>query len=109
MLGSIFVDSGNDLKTVWKVVYRLYGELLDKFMADPPIQAKRELEEYTRVRHEFDEPIRRTENGAEYTVLKLHFTHYGQSKTVYGIGDNNKVAKEAAARLALNILKNQTN
>lgn len=97
LIGGIFLDSGNDLKVTWKVIYGLMHKELDKFMANVPIQVVRKLYEFPNANPQFDEA--RVED--DIVMVPLTFTCNGQILSVYGCSNNKENAKRAAAKLAL--------
>ena len=53
LVGAVYIDSGHDLKTVWRVFRNLFPHL-DDIVKDPPKNAKKELLE-TFLTNKFDD------------------------------------------------------
>lgn len=102
IIGGIFLDSGNDLLTTWKVIYRLMRNELEKFMLNVPKSLVRRLHEFPNANPEFDVPQELEDMNK--VMIRLQFTCNGEILSVYGFGDNKANAKRAAAKIALNQL-----
>ena len=100
LIGAIYIDSGHNLKTGWKVFTRVFPHL-DKVMTDPPKNAKKELLEKFPGPGEviitveppsaFDENVKAT-----VTIVKNN-----KNKIFKGLGRNKVSAELAACKLAL--------
>lgn len=101
IIGGIFLDSGNDLKETWRVIYRLLQNEFDKFMTNVPKEIVRQLFEMQGVHAEFDSAVEIDDR----VMMKLNFTLHGVKKQVFGFGLNKYAAKKAAAKTALHLLK----
>lgn len=97
LIGGIFLDSGNNLKITWEVIYGLMHKELNKFMLNVPIQVVRKLYEYPNANPQFDDPYAED----DVVIVSLTFTCNGEIRSVYGCGTNKENAKRAAAKLAL--------
>lgn len=103
LIGGIFLDSGNNLKVTWNVIYKLMRKELDRFMRDVPIQVVRKLHEFPNANPEFDESVTSDEDGI--VMVPLRFTCNGEIIMAYGFGLNRDNAKRAAAKIALQKLQ----
>ncbi|XP_032516970.2 endoribonuclease Dicer isoform X1 [Danaus plexippus] len=103
LTGAMFLDSGGDLKLVWKVIYRIMHKEIHDFSMKVPKQPVRVLMEMIHACPSFGKS-RATESAVPKILVPVTFTHAGQRQTVYGAGSNKVQAKRAAAKLALKIL-----
>jgi endoribonuclease Dicer len=97
LIGAVFLDSGNDLLTCWKVICRLLKNELNEFMRNVPIQLVRRLFEFTGANPKFDEPV----IDEDLVMVRLRFSCRNQILKVEGFGQNKSDAQKAAAKIAL--------
>jgi len=98
--GAIFLDSDRSFDTVWRVYYGLMKPHIDKFTATVPKSPIRELFELEPETAKFEKPERTIDGKIRVTV-----SVFGRGK-FKGVGRNYRIAKNAAAKLALKYLKN---
>ncbi|CAI9730629.1 endoribonuclease Dicer-like [Octopus vulgaris] len=97
--GAIYLDSNRSLDVVWKVYYRIMKPQIEKYLKSIPKSPVRELLELEPETAKFEKP-ERTVNGKIRVTVKV------AGKGVYnGVGRNYRIAKSAAAKKALRILK----
>lgn len=101
LIGAVFLDSGYDLERTWRVIYRLLQTEINKFIANTPIQLVRQLYEYPGANPKFDDPV----VEEDVVMISVRFTCKGQFCRVEGFGKNKENAKRAAAKVALQKLK----
>lgn len=101
IIGGVFLDSGNNLKETWRVIYRLLQDELDKFSQNVPKEIVRQLFEMQGVHPEFETPV----EVDDKVMVNLNFTLNGTKKQVHGFGSNKNDARKAAAKNALHLLK----
>lgn len=99
--GAIFLDSDKSFDTVWKVYYGLMKPHIDKFTSQVPKSPIRELFELEPETAKFEKPERTIDGKIRVTVAV-----FGRGK-FKGVGRNYRIAKNAAAKLALKYLKNK--
>ena len=99
--GAIFLDSNRSFDTVWRVYYGLMKPYIDKFTNQVPKSPIRELFELEPEAAKFEKPERTLDGKIRVTV-----SVFGRGK-FKGVGRNYRIAKNAAAKLALKFLKNQ--
>lgn len=99
--GAIFLDSDKSFDTVWRVYYGLMKPHIDKFTSKVPKSPIRELFELEPETAKFEKPERTIDGKIRVTV-----SVFGRGK-FKGVGRNYRIAKNAAAKLALKFLKNQ--
>lgn len=99
--GAIYLDSNRSLDTVWRVYYGLMKPYIEKFTAKVPKSPIRELLELEPETVKFEKPERTIDGKIRVTVVVL-----GKGK-FKGVGRNYRIAKNAAAKMALKFLKNQ--
>ena len=103
-MGAIYLDSGHNLKTVWKVFRRLFTNL-DSVIANPPKNAKKELLEMyptgVKITSQPPSPDREHVTGI-VTVTKA-----GRDLTFRGLGHNKTSAQLAACKMALKMIKSK--
>ena len=101
-MGAIYLDSGHNLKTVWKVFRKLFINL-DFVIANPPKNAKKELLEMfptgVKITSQPPSPER------EFVTGIVTVTQAGQDLTFKGLGQNKTSAQLAACKMALKIIK----
>jgi endoribonuclease Dicer len=97
--GAIFLDSDKSFDTVWKVYYGLMKPHIDKFTSQVPKSPIRELFELEPETAKFEKPERTIDGKIRVTV-----SVFGRGK-FKGVGRNYRIAKNAAAKLALKFLK----
>ena len=98
--GAIFLDSDKSFDTVWRVYYGLMKPHIDKFTSTVPKSPIRELFELEPETAKFEKPERTIDGKIRVTV-----SVFGRGK-FKGVGRNYRIAKNAAAKLALKYLKN---
>lgn len=101
LIGAVFLDSKNDLKKTWQVIYELFKNEIYKFTANVPIQVVRQLFEYNGANPKFGEPV---EQEGTFKVV-VTFTCRDQRKIAHGFGKNTKQAQQSAAKSALVFLQ----
>ncbi|XP_059607608.1 endoribonuclease Dcr-2 [Phlebotomus argentipes] len=108
LLGAVFLDSGNDMQAVWRVIVHLMGQEILQFAANVPINAVRKLYEWSGAAPQFSEP---SVNPEKDTIsVSVKFVCGQKWMEAHGFGVNRKNAKRAAANAALEQLeKNQRN
>lgn len=99
--GAIYLDSDRSLDTVWRVYYGLMKPYIEKFTSKVPKSPIRELLEMEPETVKFEKPERTIDGKIRVTV-----TVFGKGK-FKGLGRNYRIAKNAAAKLALKFLKTQ--
>lgn len=101
-MGAIYLDSGHNLKTVWKVFRKLFINL-DFVIANPPKNAKKELLEMfptgVKITSQPPSPER------EFVTGIVTVTKAGRDLTFKGLGQNKTSAQLAACKMALKIIK----
>ncbi|KAF2900394.1 hypothetical protein ILUMI_05788 [Ignelater luminosus] len=103
LAGAIFLDSGMDLETVWRVFYRIMWKEIESFRQNVPKNTVRLLYETVGAHPEYQKAAT-VDNGR--TMVGLDFMLNGAKKRVYGFGENKVLAKKAAAKIALRLLHN---
>ena len=98
--GAIFLDSNKSFDTVWRVYYGLMKPHIEKFTSQVPKSPIRELFELEPETAKFEKPERTIDGKIRVTV-----SVFGRGK-FKGVGRNYRIAKNAAAKLALKYLKN---
>ncbi|XP_071079246.1 endoribonuclease Dicer-like isoform X2 [Haliotis cracherodii] len=97
--GAIYLDSGMSLDTVWRVYYRIMRPQIEKYLKSIPKSPVRELLELEPETAKFEKPERTMEGKIRVTVNVV-------GKGVFsGIGRNYRIAKSAAAKKALRIIR----
>jgi len=99
LIGAVFIDSGHDLKTVWRVFKKLFKDI-DGIIKKPPKNAKKELLEMFPENVEFSFCPHKEMMSAIVTVKKNDKPY--QFK---GLGHNKVSAQVAACKLALRHFK----
>ena len=99
--GAIFLDSNKSLETVWKVYYTLMKPYIEKYTTKVPKSPIRELLELEPETAKFEKPERTIDGKIRVTV-----NVFGKGK-FKGIGRNYRIAKNAAAKLALKYIRKQ--
>eukprot|EP00794_Sanderia_malayensis_P019899 gene19899-21843_t len=96
LAGAIFLDSGLDLVSVWRVFFPMLKPLIDKYVQNVPINPVRRLHEsYPSASNS----CKQLEGGKMKCTWRINGHEYG------GIGQNSSMAKAAAAQIALSKLK----
>ena len=98
---AIYLDSNKSFDAVWKVYYGLMKPYIDRFTANVPKSPIRELFELEPETAKFEKP-ERTIDGK----IRVAVNVFGRGK-FKGVGRNYRIAKNAAAKLALKFIKNQ--
>lgn len=99
--GAIYLDSNRSLDTVWRIYYGLMKPYIEKFTSKVPKSPIRELLEMEPETVKFEKPERTIDGKIRVTV-----TVFGKGK-FKGVGRNYRIAKNAAAKMALKFLRNQ--
>jgi endoribonuclease Dicer len=99
--GAIYLDSSCSFETVWRVYYSLMKPYIDKYLNQVPKSPIRELFELEPEAAKFEKPERTIDGKIRVTVCV-----FGRG-TFKGIGRNYRIAKNAAAKIALKFLKKQ--
>ncbi|XP_023029780.1 dicer-2 [Leptinotarsa decemlineata] len=101
LAGAIYLDSNKNLKTVWRVFYKIMWKEINLFSANVPKNVVRRLFEWTGAHPKFGQlvPVNKKK-----CVVPLCFMLNGTPKYVHGFGSNKQMAKKAAAKLALRLL-----
>ncbi|XP_065211449.1 endoribonuclease Dicer-like isoform X2 [Planococcus citri] len=106
--GAIYLDSGNDLKTVWRIYYNIMKEEIQKFSENIPINPIRALYEEPGLKVKFlKETTKTTEDVklrkfiAGKIEVPLSVIKGGEEYLYYGRGENSDLCRRAAAKLAL--------
>ena len=98
LMGAIFIDSGHDLKTVWRVFRNLFPHL-DDIVKDPPKNAKKELLE------RFPEAVQFTavppSPDKDTVTAVVTVTRNNKQLQFRGLGRNKVSAQLAACKIAL--------
>lgn len=102
LLGAVFLDSYHNLELVWNILYKLISEELHDFIENVPINLVRQLHEFPDSQVKFLNAVA-MENGV---VIQVKFFKEGVEMEAFGIGRNKTNAKVAAAKSALEILRN---
>jgi endoribonuclease Dicer len=102
LAGAVYLDSNKDLKTVWRVFYKIMWKEIDLFSKNVPKNVIRRLYECHTAYPTFSKAI---ELENKKTMVSLDFMCEGRKKRVYGFGTNKIMAKRAAAKIALRSLK----
>ncbi|KAG5680087.1 hypothetical protein PVAND_009613 [Polypedilum vanderplanki] len=105
IIGAVFCDSNNSLSKTWNVIYNLMKEEIHEFISNVPLQVVRRLYEYHKGNAEPKFYESRVLPDDEGVAVPLKFKCRGEEKIVIGIGKNRKIAKNAAAKRALNYLE----
>jgi len=99
LIGAVFIDSGHDLKTVWKVFKKLFKDI-DGIIKKPPKNAKKELLEMFPENVDFSFCPHKEMMSAIVTVKKNDKPY-----PFKGLGHNKVSAQIAACKLALRHFK----
>jgi endoribonuclease Dicer len=99
--GAIFLDSNKSFDTVWRVYYGLMKPYIEKYTNNVPKSPIRELLELEPETAKFEKP-QRTLDGKIRVVVSI----FGKGK-FKGVGRNYRIAKNAAAKLALQSIKDE--
>lgn len=107
LIGAIFIDSGHDLETVWRIYRRLCPDL-EAIVADPPMNMKKELlERYPGGAAKFSKSI----VCGDVVFIEVEVNVGGQppaapqKRRFRGRGKNKTLATLAACKCALRALK----
>jgi endoribonuclease Dicer len=105
IFSAVFLDSGLNLEVTWNVIYNLINKELHEFMNDVPKQIVRQLYEYDKgaADPKFTEAFEIEEHQMIGVGVEVFIKD--ERKTFVGVGDNKKVAKKCAAKLALKALQ----
>ncbi|CAK1555353.1 unnamed protein product [Leptosia nina] len=104
LAGAIYLDSGGNLSTVWRVVYRIMWREIAVFSQRVPKQPVRVLSENIYACAVFGEAKETPDSCIPKVMIPVTFSKDGKRHTTYGVGSNKSQAKRAAAKLALKIL-----
>ncbi|XP_057660796.1 endoribonuclease Dicer [Diorhabda carinulata] len=99
--GAIYLDSNKDLKTVWRVFYKIMWKEIDLFSQNIPKNVVRRLFEWNGAHPKFGQVIPTTNRKC---MVPLRFMLDGVPTFVHGFGTNKTMAKKAAAKIALKLL-----
>ncbi|XP_055693642.1 endoribonuclease dcr-1 isoform X2 [Lutzomyia longipalpis] len=102
LLGAIFLDSGNDLKAVWRVIVHLMGREILDFTQNVPINAVRKLYETPGANPQFSDAA--VDPQTKVTLVNVQFVCCNKFVEVSGFGSNKLNAKRAGAKAALQYL-----
>nr|XP_022903592.1 endoribonuclease Dicer-like [Onthophagus taurus]XP_022903593.1 endoribonuclease Dicer-like [Onthophagus taurus] len=102
LAGAVYLDSDMNLETVWRVFHRIMWKEIEKFSNKVPKNSIRMLYETVGAHPKFQN-AKVLEDGR--VMVKLNFLIDGEHKSVHGFGDHQKVAKKAAAKIALRLLE----
>lgn len=102
---AVFLDCDLNLEITWSVIYKLIKKELHEFMTDVPKQIVRQLYEYDKgaADPKFTEAFEIEEH--QQIGIGVEIFLKDERKTFIGVGDNKKVAKKCAAKLALKALQ----
>ncbi|XP_076220926.1 endoribonuclease Dcr-2 isoform X2 [Nomia melanderi] len=98
-IGAIYMDSGKNLKKVWEIIFSLMHTEIDEFSKNIPKQPIRVLYEHQGARPQFLNAV--PVEGTSSIMVSLEVFIAGKIKRFHGFGSNKKLAKCAAAKLAL--------
>ncbi|CAH1963375.1 unnamed protein product [Acanthoscelides obtectus] len=101
LAGAVYLDSGKDLKTVWRVFHKIMWNELELFSQNVPKNSVKRLYEWHGAHPQFGN-VMLTQNSK--VIVPLQFLMNGVPKLVHGCGANKMMAKKAAAKLALRFL-----
>lgn len=104
LVGAVFLDSGNDLETTWKVIYGLMHQEILTFTENTPIQIVRQLYEF---KPQCSPSFSRAIQDEDTVMVKLRYRIRNQQHEAFGFGQNKDDAKRAAAKVALQELRRQ--
>ena len=114
IIGAIYIDCGNDIKTVIRSVSKML-DVQDylKAKSNPPIQSfKNALQEWCAdKKHHYPAPMYKTlsESGPDHKKTYERACYIGEKIYGVGLGKNQKLADAAAAEKALLALKEEFN
>ena len=99
LIGAVFIDSGHDLKKVWKVFTKLFKNI-DAIIENPPKNAKKELFEM------FPENVKFSScSHKELMSTAVTIKRNDKDFAFKGLGHNKVSAQLAACKLALKHFK----
>lgn len=106
LIGAVYLDSGNSLQTTWNFIYNLMEYEIANFIANPPKQIVRQLFESDKA----DPKFYKSERIGKEVHVPLSFKLKGKNEPnlVFGVGDNTKSARCAAAKFAVRIIHEHT-
>nr|WDW26280.1 dicer-2 [Amrasca biguttula biguttula] len=96
IIGAVYLDSGKNLQTTWTVLYNLMKTEIDAFSINIP-------KNHVRMLYESDcEPVfTKHEQSKDIVMVTVEVVINKELRLFNGFGDNNRVAKRAAAKHAL--------
>lgn len=97
LIAAVFLDSNNDLKVTWNVLYGLMHNEIRTFMQHVPLQPIERLQEFMGANPKFEEP----HVDDDMTMVNLRFTGKHDVMQVQGFGRTKEEARRAAAKTAL--------
>lgn len=105
-VGAVFVDSGFDMSTTWKLINELLSDELQEFMANVPVSAVRELFARFKLEEEKKQPefYGPEDVDDDLVAVPLKISWNFEKKTFIGIGKNEELAKNSAVKLAVKAL-----
>lgn len=101
LIGAVFLDSGNDMKRTWQVVWHLLGGEVKAFVERTPLQVVRELGEWTSAKATYDPPF----VDDDIVMVTVRYTCRHKLAVGHGFGRSAAKATVAAAKVALNDLR----
>ena len=103
LFGAIFIDSGHDLTVVWSI-YRRLCPSLDKVLANPPLNIKKQLlEKFPVVGSEVFSAAKKEIGGTVSVTVEVPAK--GTRMKFKGKGRSKKLATLAACKCALRVLE----
>lgn len=99
VVGAIYLDCGMDMHIVWKIVYKIMYKEIDLFSACVPKNPVRLLYETPGAYPVFSKSEMKKDR--QQVMMPLEVTVNADRKLVHGYGANKKLAKKAAAKIAL--------
>lgn len=99
IVGAIYLDCGMDMQKVWTIVYKIMYKEIDLFSACVPKNPVRLIYEKQGAYPKFSRAVQVKDR--QQVFVSLEVTVNAEKKTVHGYGANSKLAKKAAAKIAL--------
>ena len=106
LIGAVYIDSGHDLNVVWNIFKRLFKNL-DKVIANPPKNPKKELLEMFPEKVSFS--FSKSANHDMMSSVASVKSGGGETLKFTGLGQNKTNAQTAACKLALKLLRKSFN
>nr|BAX36482.1 Dicer3 [Planococcus kraunhiae] len=102
LAGAIYLDSENDLQTVWRIYYNIMRGEIEKFSHNIPINPVRAVYEMPNAKVKFTkEKSPRLRKYSNDQMIKLSVVRDNKEFVCFGVGENIDSCKTAAAKLAL--------